>query len=60
MKETLNDIKDFQEREFKGTVRALIVNISAINISADYVGNTELSRQKLMECANFRAEATAS
>ncbi|WP_253269252.1 hypothetical protein [Streptococcus suis] len=28
MKETLNDIKDFQEREFKGTVRALIVNIS--------------------------------
>ena len=59
MKETLNDIKDFQEREFKGTVRALIVNISQLStFSADYVGNTELSRQKLMECANFRAEAT--
>lgn len=59
MKETLNDIKDFQEREFKGTVRALIVNISQLSkFSADYVGNTELSRQKLMECANFRAEVT--
>ncbi|HEM4051168.1 TPA: hypothetical protein U1W10_001170 [Streptococcus suis] len=59
MKETLNDIKYFQEREFKGTVRALIVNISQLSkFSADYVGNTELSRQKLMECANFRAEVT--
>ncbi|HFR3976297.1 TPA: hypothetical protein ACHVI3_000385 [Streptococcus suis] len=59
MKETLNDIKDFQEREFKGTVRALIVNISQLSkFSADYVGNTELVRLKLMECANFRAEAT--
>lgn len=59
MKETLNDIKDFQEREFKGTVRALIVNISQLStFSADYVGNTELSRLKLVECANFRAELT--
>ncbi|HFI0853421.1 TPA: hypothetical protein ACGOYQ_001224 [Streptococcus suis] len=59
MKETLNDIKDFQEREFKGTVRALIVNISQLStFSADYVGNTELARLKLMECANFRAEVT--
>ncbi|MDG4515752.1 hypothetical protein [Streptococcus suis] len=59
MKETLNDIKDFQEREFKGNVRALIVNISQLSkFSADYVENAELARLKLMECANFRAEVT--
>ncbi|MCK3982138.1 hypothetical protein HCB90_04285 [Streptococcus suis] len=59
MKETLNDVKDFQVREFKGTVRALIVNISQLSkFSADYVENAELARLKLMECANFRAEVT--
>ncbi|MGU7819143.1 hypothetical protein ACS6YT_10130, partial [Streptococcus suis] len=51
--------KDFQVREFKGTVRALIVNISQLSkFSADYVENAELARLKLMECANFRAEVT--
>ncbi|MEE3747217.1 hypothetical protein V2H31_09960 [Streptococcus suis] len=59
IKETLDDVKDFQVREFKGTVRALIINISQISkFSADYVENAELARLKLMECANFRAEVT--
>ena len=59
MKETLNDVKDFQVREFKGTVRALIVNISQLSkFSTAYVENAELDRLKLMECANFRAEVT--
>ena len=59
MKETLNDVRGFQIREFKGTVRSLIVNISQLsNFSADYVENSELARLKLMECANFRAEIT--
>ncbi|HEL1786303.1 TPA: hypothetical protein TXU84_002102 [Streptococcus suis] len=59
IKETLDDVKDSQVREFKGTVRALIINISQISkFSADYVENAELARLKLMECANFRAEVT--
>ena len=35
-----------------------MVNFSAINIFSRLCWKYELSRQKLMECANFRAEAT--
>lgn len=59
MNETLNDVKGFQDREFKAFIRSLIVNISQLSkFSTDYVTDYELARLKLLKCSDYRDEVT--
>lgn len=57
--EALNEVKNYHIREFKATIRSLIVAISQLSqFSKEYISNEGLCRVKLVELSNYRSQLT--